>query len=303
MKTLLFLATQKGYEVLSALIDNGYSGDIGAVISFHEVNVEKDWHDDIASLCKSVKISFFDWRKAKSNLCELIKEYDITYAIAISWKYMISNEVCDGLKVPLIVFHDSLLPKYRGFAPLPTAVICGENEVGVTALFAVDEVDAGPVIMQESIEIDNSMYIQEIIDCISKLYVGMTIKLFKMFRSGENIPSVPQNKDEATYSIWRSPEDCRIDWTQNATGIFNMIRAVSHPYTGAYTFLGDKKVFIEKSVVVDDIPFAIRQPGKIWKIEDNQPTVICGDGMLRICRAIDSDGNLAIFNHVRVRFV
>lgn len=301
MKLLLFLATQKGYCTLKGIIDTGFTDDIGLVVSFHETNVVKDWCEDIRVLCERVGIDFLLWKDIRESIAKVINSIGITNAIAVSWKFMINSAECSALKEPLIVFHDSLLPKYRGFAPIPTAMICGDTTVGVTALYAVDKVDAGPIISQSHITIDNSMYVQDVIDRISELYADMTVNIIHQIKTGKELSLTYQDESLAVYSIWRSPDDCHIDWNQSSNDIYNFIRAVSSPYPGAFTYYGNEKIIINCAEIAEDITFAIRQPGKLWSIEDNKPMVICGKGMLRITEAVNINGNKLIFNHLRER--
>ena len=206
------------------------------------------------------------------------------------------------LKYPIIIFHDSLLPRYRGFAPTPTAIIAGDDAVGVTMLFASDEVDSGEIIWQKKIPISSNDYIQTVIDKQAKAYVEGFFVLIENIEN-ENLISTPQDDGLVTYSIWRTNEDCSIDWNKSSTEIYNLIRAVGTPYQGAYTQYKNKKITVIRSEIVHDIPFVIRDCGKIWRIEENCPYVICGRGILKITEATDAVGNLVKFDRVRIRLV
>lgn len=299
-KILLFLATEKGYTVLYDLIKENFQEYIGCVITFQEIDVEKSYHTAIKSLCIENKIPFYMWNETKNHIIEVVKKYSITEAIAISWKYLIPLDINDFLQNRFIVFHDSLLPKYRGFAPTPTAIICGESTIGVTALFATDTVDQGEIILQKKMKVSKEEYIKEIIERQSSLYSEMVIELIKKIVKGK-IVSYKQNEEEATYSIWRSPQDCHIDWKLSSLAIYNFIRAVGSPYPGAFSYYGAEKIIIDKSCVIEDLEFASRDYGKIWSIQDNCPEIICGQGMIRILKAHDSNKNPVIFNKVRCR--
>src|SRR5262249_15648382 len=152
---------------------------------------------------------------------------------------------CD-LPYRLVVFHDSLLPKYRGFAPVATAMIKGETEFGVSVLYATDNVDDGDIIHQARIHIGFETYLAEAIELIGKLYCEPALKLCGYIRTG-TIAAKPQDHTRATYSIWRSAEDCAIDWGKPAREIYNLIRAVSQPYPGAYSMLNGARVRIWRS--------------------------------------------------------
>ena len=303
-KTVLFLASEKGYRVLLGLCTNGFQNEIACVISFKELNVEKSWHEDIKSVCDKNNIQFYMWVDIKDSLKDLLKKYNATNCIAISWRYMLPTELNKLLMDPIIVLHDSLLPKYRGFSPTPTAIMLGETNFGVTALFATDEVDEGDIIQQEKVFIDDSKYVMDIIGILSELYIKIVLNIFKELKKG-TLNSIPQDESEASYSIWRDIEDCHIDWSQRSRDIYNFIRAVGKPYYGAYSFLDEEKIIIEKSEICEkDLNFVKRDYGKIWRIEDGCPIVICGKGMLKITKARykDKKEESVIFKKIRCRF-
>ena len=300
-KFLLFLATEKGYISLKKLVENKKRYSIGCVVTFPEIDVVKDWSNDIEHLCRENNIRFFRWKDVKSNLFEVIQKNHITSAAAISWKYYISLEINHYLEDELIVFHDSLLPKYRGFAPTPTAIINGEKEVGITALFASEQIDCGDIILQKKIAVGADKYIVDIIKEEAVVYAEMLIEIMERIQIG-NLIGIPQDESKATYSLWRNIEDCHINWNGDAREIYNFIRALGFPYLGAYTYAEGRKIIIDRSNIVDyELNFEKRDSGKIWKISNNNAIVVCGSGLLRIERAHYEDGEVAAFRKLRVR--
>ncbi len=273
---------------------------IACVVTFKESTVAKEWHSNIVELCQNHNIISFNWTDVKNDIEALICKSNATGAIAISWKYMLPLSMNKLMKVNLIVFHDSLLPKYRGFAPTPTAMINGENIIGVTALFAGDEADNGDILLQREMQINSNEYMKSIIGRQSEVYAKMVFELLNKVENGQ-LSSYAQDSSKATYSIWRSEEDYHIDWNWSSLKIFNSIRALGEPYQGAFTIIDDEKVIIDKAEIIDDLNFEIRQPGKIWSIYDNKPKVVCGSGMLKIISARISDNSEYKFNKIRLR--
>ena len=243
------------------------------------------------------------WNEVKNLLPVLIRKHNATNCCAISWRYMLPSELNEMLMDPIIVLHDSLLPKYRGFAPTPTAVMAGETEFGVTALFAADKVDEGDIIKQEHVFIDKSKYIAEIIEILSRLYEKIVIDIFEDLKKG-TLQAKPQDNSQATYSIWRNIEDCHIDWEQSAEDIYNFIRAIGTPYYGAYSYLEDKEIIIERAEIEEqDLIFSKRDCGKIWRIDNNCPIVICKSGLLKVTKAVFKENRQenVVFKKVRCR--
>ena len=121
-KITLFIMNKKGYSVLENIINKIGNQIIDKVISYTDSNVIKDYYSEINELCRKHGIKFYN----KNEQVVINTEY----SFAIGWRWIIRNSH------NLIVLHDSILPKYRGFAPLVNALINGEEELGVTALFA-----------------------------------------------------------------------------------------------------------------------------------------------------------------------
>ena len=302
LRLLLFLATEKGYAVLQELCQPEYLPYIGGVVTFSETMVEKDWSQSIGQLAKEYEIPCFSWMEISKGLCKFVRENRITSAIAIGWRFMIPLEINAVMQNDLIIFHDSLLPKYRGFAPTPTAIIMGDHEVGVTALFASDEVDAGDIILQERLMVPEDMYMEEIIQQQAKIYASMVRRIFDDMVAGKVIQGFAQDEAQATYSIWRDREDCRIDWKRSARDIYNFVRALGKPYLGAFSEMDGKRIVVHRvEIVKKEYHFSIRDCGKIWRVRENCPEIICGQGMIRIVNAVDEQGENVRFSRLRCR--
>ena len=221
---------------------------------------------------------------------------------AVGWRYLLPVKINETALHGLIVFHDSLLPKYRGFSPTPTAIMCGEKKIGVTALKASDQADRGDIILQMEMKIEEEDYIADIIKKQCVIYAEMLMEILRKVKEGELIGK-KQEEDQAVYCIWRDVQDCKIDWEMPAADIRNMVRAVSSPYPGAYCYYKKKKIIVNRVEVAGDLKFAVRQCGKIWSVKDNEPVVICGNGMLKITDAKYEDGKTVIFDKLRERLV
>jgi methionyl-tRNA formyltransferase len=203
----------------------------------------------------------------------------------------------------LITLHDSLLPKYRGFAPLPNALIAGERETGVSALFASDNYDAGDIICQRRLEIEYPIKIQEAIRRIVPLYAGIASEICSSLAAGGELPRRKQDESQATYSLWRDDLDYEIDWRWDAARIGRFIHAVGSPYLGARTFLNQDPVTIPEAMVEPDVRIENRAAGKVIFVRDGQPVVVCGSGLLRITHMTTRGGrSLLPLKKFRSRF-
>lgn len=300
-KLMCLVATEKGYVTLKTAVEKGYAEHLGCVASFPEVNMSPAFHGRIEALCREAGIPFYWWADIKADIPGIIRRHGVTGMVAISWRFMLPLDLNTALEDDIIIFHDSLLPQYRGFAPTATAMLCGERTVGITALYANEVVDAGDIILQRSMEIGPDEDVAEVIRRQAGLYAEAFLELVDGMKAG-TLAAVPQDESMASYSLWRSPEDCRIDWMRPARQVYNLVRACGPPYPGAYTMMDGEKVVVLKAKVLPDIAFAIRDEGKVWRLEADGPLVVCGSGLLKILKAVDAQGQPVQWKRLRVRF-
>lgn len=271
--------TKKGFLVLKNLLKSNYAPHLAFVVGALDRNVRNDYNAEIQELCTEYGIPYYD--KHESGY----KDVQVEYFLAISWRWLIKT----ANSTSLIVLHDSLLPRYRGFSPLVNCLINGEKEIGVTALFAEKEYDKGPIIGQSKINVEYPIKIATAIDLISNCYVDLVLDIFSKINSNTIISAEPQDESLATYSLWRDEEDYKIDWSKSSKEIVRFIDAVGNPYLGASTFVGKRKVRIFKSIEIPDIIIENRSPGKVIFMQEGNPVVVCGEGLLKIEHAIFDD--------------
>jgi len=270
----LYLMNAKGLAVLRACVLELPPGSISFVVSARDGAVQNDYYEDIFGICGDHQIPFFYRKDAPA--CDI--------GLAIGWRWLIRT--CDRL----VVCHDSLLPRYRGFAPLPTALIAGEQMVGVTALYASDGYDSGDIIAQRSVSLTYPVKIQTVIERVSGLYADLVIEIARKCIHGEPLPATPQDESKATYSLWRDEEDYRIDWNRDASAIARFIDAVGYPYRGAAALLNGQMVRILDAVPERDVRIELRQLGKVIFVRSGEPVVVCGFGLLRLKDVRDAQG-------------
>jgi len=302
-RLLWLLNTEKGLAVLKTLAAEARQS-IGLVSTYTDPNVREDFAAQITAFCRAEGLAHVPWRNLRSSCRALLEEHGVNGMVAVGWQYLIAEDNWSGLPYKLIVFHDSLLPRYRGFAPLATGLIKGETEFGLSVIYAGAAIDDGPILLQEKTHLGEEVYIQQAISRLSQLYCAAALRLVQGLAAGELVAR-PQDEDKATYSIWRNADDCAIDWRCAARQIYNLIRAVGPPYPGAFSHLDGKRVNVLRSELVDDDPqFEIRDVGKVWKIEQGRPVVVCGVGLLRLSELVDDNGaSLLPFAKLRSRFV
>jgi methionyl-tRNA formyltransferase len=289
----LFLGSEKGFRSLEYLASRKEIVATRVHVS-RDSGVTNDYSKEISSFCMSNGIPVANGDNFQPA----------GYAISIGYRQMIQ-----WTPGKLIVMHDSLLPKYRGFAPLPSMLENGENRIGVTAFLATDMYDQGKVIAQSSVKIRYPIKVKEALNKNLQNYFACLDNVIPKLQIGGNaIKSKRQVEWLSSYSLWRDESDYEINWNQDALRISRFVDAVGEPYSGARTKLEGRAVLIHTVKYAGQVKIENREPGKvIWWSEKNsqqRPTVVCGKGLLDVLEATYLDTGESIFptRSQRIRF-
>lgn len=278
----------KGLNVLTYVVKYFGITNINSVISAKDKNIEKDYFEEIKSFCELNNINFCNRTEKTISNSE--------FSIAISWRWLIFD------KTNLIVLHDSLLPKYRGFNPLVTALISGDNQIGVTALYANEEFDTGDIIYQSKLNIKYPIKISSAIEKVTDCYIKVIDKIFQDIKLNKNLPRIAQNNKNASYSLWRDADDYKINWNESSSQIQRFVDSVGFPYKGAFSLLKSQRLRILETDLDNDLNIINRTPGKVLFIKDKIPYVVCGTGIIKLLKIVDESGGIFNLTSLRSRF-
>jgi len=263
----LKILLENNYEIASVVTAPDKKKGRGQNISYSEV---KEF-----TLKNNLKILQPEKLKEKKFLDEILSlspELIIVVAFRI-----LPKEIFTIPKYGSFNLHASLLPKYRGAAPINWALINGEKETGVTSFFLQEKVDTGNIILQKKIQIDDNDNAGTLHDKLSQLGAEAVLETVKLIKNGNIEPSV-QDDCLASPAPKIFKEDCIITWNKDATMIINFIRGLS-PYPTSFTYLENKSVKIYKAKVTN-IP-SNNLPGKIL-IKDKQLFTATKDFLIEI---------------------
>lgn len=139
---------------------------------------------------------------------------------------------------------------------------------------------------------------------MSHLYYILVKEILIYIHKGITLKTTPQDERLATYSLWRDDDDYNINWNETSQNIRRFIDAVGEPYLGACAILGESKVRILEAVEEENVIIENRQPGKVIFVKNDEPIVVCGDGLLRIKRIVDDEKrrDLIPLSKFRTRF-
>jgi len=239
---VIFAYHEVGYDCLDLLI--GRRERIAAVFTHEDNPNERIWFRSVADLARRHGIPVHT--PASVNTPEWIAHISaLRPALIFSFYYrnMICQEILDLPPFGAFNMHGSLLPKYRGRVPVNWAVLHGEKETGVTLHYMVKRADAGDIVDQQAVSIDPTETALDVFRKVTAAARGVLERQIDALKRGE-APRRRQVETEASTFGGRKPEDGRIDWTQSAASIFNLIRAVTHPYPGAFTTSAGRRLFI-----------------------------------------------------------
>ena len=290
MKIVFFGLGAKAYHSISSFLERHGASPVAAVVAARDPGVEADFYAELRELCRKSDIPFHDRAEAPPL------EGDVT-RFAIGWRWMLDTR-------GLVVFHDSLLPKYRGFAPLVNALINGEREVGVTALHASQHYDAGPIIFQQAVPIDYPIKIKDAIDLVAVAYAGLVDRVYQVLSSGDPLPAIEQEADQVSFSPWRDEQDYFLPWEESAETLKRFCDAVGYPYGGARCRLNGDMLLVHDVEVMPDVTVEMRRRhlGKVIFFDAGRPVVICGHGLLKITDYEFADGRDDLSIPLRSRF-
>jgi methionyl-tRNA formyltransferase len=240
-------------------------------------------------------IPVYQPEKVKDNeeLKELLEKISPDLIVVAAYGKILPDWLLNLPKKGVVNVHASLLPKYRGASPIQSALLSGERETGITIMEVIPQLDAGPIISQERVEITEKDDARSLHDKLSKLGAELLIKTLPDYLSGEITPT-PQKEEEATYCTQIKKEMGRIDWRESAQRIFNKVRAFT-PWPSAYAYFNGRLVKITKARPVE----GEGEPGEVIRA-GKELVVATGKGALKVER-IKPEGRKEITGEEFVR--
>lgn len=281
MRIALFCATRRGYRFLQTLHDLMPDAEL-CVFSFREERWEPPFLDDIRRLTLECGGQFYESKQVGApRWDEVWANNPVDLMFAVSWRYIIPEKVYERARLGAYVFHDSLLPEYRGFSPTVWAIINGEDHTGVTLLEMAGDYDTGDIIAQSRVPIGPDDTIADTLERVTETYLTLLRTHLPALVSA-TASRTPQDESRATYTAKLLPEDFRIDWNWPTQRIYNLIRATTAPYAGAYTTLEGQKLTIWSARLLENLRrYVGRVPGRVVEFKaDTGAVVLTGDGAL-----------------------
>ena len=235
-----------GYACLEALIElsRELGDEIVAVVTHADDPKENIWFASVRQLAFDNYLPVY--QPADPNdpaFVAAMQALQPDWLFSCYYRHMLKQPLLNLPRLGALNLHGSLLPRYRGRVPVNWVLVFGETETGVTLHYMEAKADRGDIVAQRRVPITPE-------DTAVTLFAQMTAaagtlfrETYPLLRTGQ-APRRPQDHAQASYCGGRTPADGKIDWTQPATAVYNLMRAVTHPYPGAFTTLAGRKLYI-----------------------------------------------------------
>lgn len=206
-----------------------------------------------------------------ANFIEALKKYEADIYCVVAYK-ILPKELYSIPKFGTFNVHTSLLPKYRGAAPMHRAIMNGETETGITTFLLDDKVDTGSMLLQEKVTISPDENVGQLHDDLMQLGAKLALKTIRGLANGTLSPK-PQDDSLATPAPKIFPDDCRIDFTKPAEVVHNQIRGLS-PHPASFTFLpNDERIKVYKARIEKE---AETLPSGTYRMSDDKKRFFVG---------------------------
>lgn len=280
---IFFLGTPESAAfTLRALIREGF--DVVGVLTRPDAPKGRSLHlapSPVKEAALEANLPVYQFKKASSPECiETIKALEPDVIVVVAYGQILSDEF---LKIPnqaIVNVHYSLLPKYRGAAPVHWAIINGEKESGVTVQHLAKRLDSGDIILQEKLPVRPEETFGELLGRLVEVGAGLLVTAIRQLKAGA-ARRIPQDESEATYARKLTKQDGQIDWHLSASEIVNRVRGMN-PWPGAYTFFEEKhRRKMLKILRAKAIPELAGSPGEILMTKDTF-VVAAGEGSVAL---------------------
>ena len=277
-RVLLAAYSEVGVVCLEELLAQG--ARVVGVFTHADDQFEEIWFRSVARTAADAGIPVFTPEDINApEEIETIRRLEPEILFSFYYRKLISRAILDIPRLGAYNMHGSLLPRYRGRACVNWAVLNGETQTGATLHVMTERADAGDILDQEAVPIDFTDTAQDVFWKVRDAARKIMARTWPLLREGK-APRKPQDESLATYFGRRRPSDGLIDWNKSAIELYNLVRAVTHPFPGAFSFIESRKFFVWKAW-----PLEGGGKGRAGQVLELAPLVIkTGNGSLRLDR-------------------
>ena len=262
-----------GYNSLFEMIKAGVIPKL--VVTNIPKKEEKEWYPSVHDLALRHNIKIIRTNKTKKNdeLKYIIESLSPDLFVVSSYRNIIDKDLIYIPKFGAINLHMAPLPKYRGAHPENWASINGEKQMGYTVHYLVEEIDAGDIIAQKSVKILMEDDILSLTFKLAEAGAKLLLEVISNIKKGHIIRK-SQIEKEATYYRPRKPSDGLINWYDDEIDIYNLVRSLTRPYPGAFTYLFNRKLTIWRIRIMSLEESSKAKPGEIIRFDSDSGILV-----------------------------
>ena len=284
---ILFMGTPDfAVPTLEALIENGY--EICGVVTQPDKPRGRHYTltpPPVKQAAMAHGIPFYQPSTLRDEaFADLLAALDPEMIVVVAYGKLLPKNVLDYPHFGCVNLHGSLLPAYRGAAPMQRAIIAGEKKTGVTTMYMAEGLDTGDMLEKAEIPIGEEDDFETVHDKLAQLGAELTVSTVTKLCMGI-LHGTPQSEEGASYAAKIEKEDCRLDFTRSAEELHDLIRGLC-PMPLAYTTLGGRILKIVSSKVLCHTKKNLGIPGSVISLDDGMIAVECGASILGITALI-----------------
>ena len=275
MHAVVFAYHDVGVNCLKALLHAGIQIDL--VVTHQDDPNENVWFGSVAKLCEEQKVPCVTPHANQlEDLIPQIKKLAPDYLFSFYYRHMIPAELLACAKITALNMHGSLLPKYRGRAPVNWAILHGETQTGATLHIMETKPDAGDIVGQSTVSIGANETATDVFGKVSQAAVQVMKEVLPDLVQG-HVPRKPNFLAKGSYFGGRKPADGQIVWQQTAKQVHDLVRAVAPPYPGAFTDWQGQHMIVARTSLEGPFPAQLDLQTQGIQVVDNQIFGVCGD--------------------------
>jgi len=260
--------------------------DVVGVVAHPEDPEDGVVYESVAARAAELGLAWIRAKGRDAELAAFVRARQPDLLWCTDYRYLLPPELVAVAPLGAVNLHPSLLPKYRGRAPINWAILEGERRLGLTAHVVEDGVDSGDIIEQMAFDLGPDEDVADALEHLYPRYETITERVCAHLAAG-TVPRTPQPAGE--WPVWqrRGPEDGRIDWNDDAARIVNLVRAVAPPYPGAFTERDGRRCWVHRAGWTSSGGGG-QPPGTVVALDP--VTVVAGTGAVTLLRHLADDG-------------
>jgi methionyl-tRNA formyltransferase len=275
LHAVVFAYHDVGVNCLKALLAAGVQVDL--VVTHQDDPSENIWFGSVVKLCTEKNIPYIIPNANELiNLAPKLHALAPDYIFSFYYRYMIPAQILACAKIAALNMHGSLLPKYRGRAPVNWAILHGETQTGATLHLMEVKPDAGDIVGQSAVSIGPDETATDVFGKVSQAAVTVIDQVLPSLLQGK-VPRQPNELQKGSYFGGRKPADGQIHWNQKAVQVHNLVRAVAPPYPGAFTDYQKQTMTVARTSLKGPFPGNLDLGSQGIQVVDNRVFGICGD--------------------------